>query len=127
MAIRPVEFSGIVQRSQDMSALKQNEDNKPMVQQQNVQTQFAKETIHHMHQVNHANDSDNDRFQHCIRILCQYPHFFIGFLIQGTFHNLHGLFNGMINDLVYHIVYLHLSIIQIPFQRTSGKYPKDSG
>ncbi len=59
MAIRPVEFSGIVQRSQDMSALKQNEDNKPMVQQQNVQTQFAKETIHHMHQVNHANDSDN--------------------------------------------------------------------
>ena len=30
-----------------------------MLQQQNVQTQFAKETIHHMQQVNHANDSDN--------------------------------------------------------------------
>ena len=59
MAIRPVEFSGIVQRSQDMSTLKQNEDNKPMLQQQNVQSQFAKETIQHMHQVNHANDSDN--------------------------------------------------------------------
>lgn len=59
MAIRPVEFSGIVQRSQDMSTLKQNEDNKPMLQQQNVQTQFAKDTVHHMHQVNHANDSDN--------------------------------------------------------------------
>ena len=61
MAIRPVEFSGIVQRTQDVSALKQNEDNKPMLQQQNVQTQFAKETIHHMHQVNHANDSDNPK------------------------------------------------------------------
>lgn len=59
MSIRPVEFSGVVQRSQDVSALKQNEDNKSMLQQQNVQTQFAKETIHHMQQVNHANDSDN--------------------------------------------------------------------
>ena len=59
MSIRPVEFSGVVQRSQDMSTVKQNEDNKPMLQQQNVQTQFAKETIHHMQQVNHANDSDN--------------------------------------------------------------------
>ena len=47
MSIRPVEFSGVVQRSQDMSTLKQNEDNKPMLQQQNV------------HQVNQANDSDN--------------------------------------------------------------------
>lgn len=59
MSIRPVEFSGVLQRSQDVSTVKQNEDNKPMLQQQNVQTQFAKETIHHMQQVNHANDSDN--------------------------------------------------------------------
>ena len=27
MSIRPVEFSGVVQRSQDISSLKQNEDN----------------------------------------------------------------------------------------------------
>lgn len=59
MSIRPVEFNGVVQRSQDMSTLKQNEDNKPMQQQQNVQTQFAKETLRHMHQVHQANDSDN--------------------------------------------------------------------
>lgn len=59
MSIRPVEFHGIVQRSQDVSTLKQNEDNKPMLQQQNVQTQFAKDTMQHMHQVNQANDSDN--------------------------------------------------------------------
>lgn len=59
MSIRPVEFHGVVQRSQDVSALKQNEDNKPMLQQQNVQTQFAKETMQHLRQVNQANDSDN--------------------------------------------------------------------
>ncbi len=59
MSIRPVEFHGVVQRSQDVSALKQNEDNRPMLQQQNVQTQFAKETMRHMRQVNQANDSDN--------------------------------------------------------------------
>ena len=59
MSIRPVEFNGVVQRSQDVSTLKQNEDNKTMLQQQNVQTQFSKETMQHMQQVNHANDSDN--------------------------------------------------------------------
>ncbi|MEY8515379.1 hypothetical protein AALC25_00355 [Lachnospiraceae bacterium 29-84] len=61
MSIRPVEFSGVVQRSQDMSAVKQNEDNKPMLQQHNVQTHFSKETQHHMQQVNHAHDSDNPK------------------------------------------------------------------
>ena len=61
MSIRPVEFSGVVQRSQDVSTLKQNEDNKAMLQQQNVQTQFAKDTVHHMKQVNHANDADNPK------------------------------------------------------------------
>jgi len=59
MSIRPVEFSGVVQRSQDVSTVKQQEDNKSMLQQQNVQTQFSKETVHHMRQVTHANDSDN--------------------------------------------------------------------
>lgn len=61
MSIRPVEFSGVVQRSQDVSTVKQNEDNKSMLQQQNVQTQFAKDTTHHMQQVTHANDSDNSQ------------------------------------------------------------------
>ncbi|MCI8483588.1 MAG: hypothetical protein HFH41_04525 [Lachnospiraceae bacterium] len=59
MSIRPVEFSGVVQRSQDVSTVKHNEDNKSALQQQNVQVQFSKETMHHMQQVTHANDSDN--------------------------------------------------------------------
>ena len=56
MSIRPVEFSGVVQRSQDISAVKQQEDNKAALQQQNMQTHFSKETSQHMQQVNHADD-----------------------------------------------------------------------
>ena len=43
MSIRPVEFNGMIQRTQDVSTLKQNEDNKPFMEQQNIQTQFSKE------------------------------------------------------------------------------------
>ncbi|MCI9137512.1 MAG: hypothetical protein HFH48_08105 [Lachnospiraceae bacterium] len=59
MSIRPVEFSGVVQRSQDVSTVKQNEDNKSMLQQQNIQTQFTKDTMQHLHTVRHADDSEN--------------------------------------------------------------------
>lgn len=30
MSIRPIDFNGMVQRTQDVSTLKQNEDNKPV-------------------------------------------------------------------------------------------------
>lgn len=61
MSIRPVDFNGMIQRTQDVSAMKQNEDNKPLLQQQNIQTQFSKETVHHLKQVNHANDAENQQ------------------------------------------------------------------
>lgn len=59
MSIRPVDFNGMIQRTQDVSTLKQNEDNKPMMDQQNIQTQFSKETVRHMQQVTHADDAQN--------------------------------------------------------------------
>lgn len=59
MSIRPVDFNGMIQRTQDVSTLKQNEDNKPVLQQQNIQAQFSKETIRHMQQVTHAEDAEN--------------------------------------------------------------------
>lgn len=43
MIIRPVEVQGIVQRSQDMGQLKQNEDIKGYVDQSNIQTVVQKE------------------------------------------------------------------------------------
>ena len=44
MSIRPVDFNGMVQRTQDVSTLKQNEDNKPVFQQQVLGTKLEKET-----------------------------------------------------------------------------------
>lgn len=61
MSIRPVELSGILQRTQDVSTVKQNEDNKPALQQQNVQTQFSKETVRQLQTVHHADDADNQQ------------------------------------------------------------------
>ena len=40
MAIRPVELQGVVQRSQDMSQIKQNQDIKPQTDQSNIQIQI---------------------------------------------------------------------------------------
>lgn len=61
MSIRPVELNGMLQRSQDVGSLKQNEDNKPTLQQQNVQTQFSKDTVRQMQTVHHADDADNQQ------------------------------------------------------------------
>ncbi len=36
MSIRPVDFNGMIQRTQDVSTLKQNEDNRPVVEQQTI-------------------------------------------------------------------------------------------
>lgn len=61
MSIRPIEFNGTIQRTQDVGTLKQNEDNKPLLEQQNIQTQFSKETVRHMQQVTHADDAENQQ------------------------------------------------------------------
>lgn len=44
MSIKPVHFNGMMQRSQDVSAVKHNEDQKPVIQQENIQTSFQKKT-----------------------------------------------------------------------------------
>ncbi len=43
MAISPLELNGTIQRTQDMSTLKQNEDNKATLDQSNFQQRFDKE------------------------------------------------------------------------------------
>ena len=48
--IRPVELHGMVQRTQDISTLKQNENNKPMFDQQALQVKHEKETMHQAQQ-----------------------------------------------------------------------------
>ena len=36
MSVRPVDFNGMIQRTQDVSTLKQNEDNRPVGEQQTI-------------------------------------------------------------------------------------------
>lgn len=59
MSIRPVDFNGMVQRTQDVSTLKQNEDNKPVFQQHVLGAKLQKDTQHQLQQVNHGDDAEN--------------------------------------------------------------------
>ena len=43
MSIRPVDFNGMIQRTQDVGNLKQNEDSRPAVQQQNIEIKQEKQ------------------------------------------------------------------------------------
>lgn len=64
MSIRPVDFNGMIQRTQDMSTLKQNEDNKPFVEQQMLYSQETKKLEHQLHRVNQAQEKENDTFRY---------------------------------------------------------------
>ncbi len=55
MTIRPVDFSGMIQRTDDVGAIKYHEDAKPTVDQQNIQTQMLKKEDEVRHQVNESN------------------------------------------------------------------------
>lgn len=59
MSIRPIDFNGMVQRTQDVSTVKQNEDNRPNLQQQVLSTQIQKDTDQNLHQVNQSEDAQN--------------------------------------------------------------------
>ena len=56
MSIRPVDFNGMIQRTQDVSTLKQNEDNRPVVEQQTIFSQEMKKVEQNLHQVVHARE-----------------------------------------------------------------------
>ena len=58
MAIRPVELQGVVQRSQDMSQIKQNQDIKPQTDQSNIQIQIHHEVKQNSQQVTKFENSE---------------------------------------------------------------------
>ena len=64
MPIRPVDLNGMVQRSQDVGTLKQQEDAKPMVDQQNIQTHFGKQGEQKLKQVVHADDANEQEYRY---------------------------------------------------------------
>lgn len=59
MSIRPIDFNGMVQRTQDVSTMKQNADNKPVFEQQVLVNKMQKDTQLNMKQVNHGEDAQN--------------------------------------------------------------------
>lgn len=59
MSIGPVTIHGVIQRADDVGALKHQEDMKPMVDQQNIQAQMKNEQMRNLQQVRHADDSQN--------------------------------------------------------------------
>lgn len=61
MSVGPVTLNGIVPRTQDMSMIKHQEDNKPLVEQHNIQTQQKMQEERQLKQVNHADDASEHK------------------------------------------------------------------
>ncbi len=59
MAIGSISLQGQVTRAQDFSSIKQNEDNKVVVDQGNFQSHFNKEVKQNMSRVHQSDDTEN--------------------------------------------------------------------
>lgn len=60
MSIRPVDFGGMIQRTDDVGAIKHHEDQKAHVDQQHIQVQVRHEVEQRAKQVQQADDSEMD-------------------------------------------------------------------
>lgn len=58
MSVRPVEFNGLMQRSQDVSSVKHQQDNRPVVEQQVIGHQEEKKQDAKMHKVSQSEKKD---------------------------------------------------------------------
>ncbi|MBR1391982.1 MAG: hypothetical protein IJ567_11205 [Lachnospiraceae bacterium] len=58
MSIRPVDFNGMIQRTQDVGTIKQQEDHKPLIDQQNIQIEVEREEYRHSEQVQSKDNAD---------------------------------------------------------------------
>lgn len=64
MSITPVVLNGMTQRTQDISNLKQQEDNRPVVQQHNLNVQQEKQTDKLTHQVRNPEEKENEGYRY---------------------------------------------------------------
>lgn len=67
MAIRPVDLSGMIQRTQDVSNIKQHEENKPFVEQHNISVQQQKQEENLPHQVQETEKKENEGYRYDAR------------------------------------------------------------
>lgn len=64
MAIGPIEITGMVTRSQDISLFKQSEDNKPVIDQSNIQVNVQKKVQDQNKQVTNADDAEYHEYRY---------------------------------------------------------------
>lgn len=64
MTIRPVDINGMIQRTQDVGTLKQQQDAKPMVDQQNIQTLVVREEERVATQVTETEEANQEDFRY---------------------------------------------------------------
>ena len=62
MAIGSISLQGQVTRAQDFSTIKQNEDNKVVVDQGNFQSHFNKEVKQNLSRVHQSDDTENPKY-----------------------------------------------------------------
>ncbi len=60
MTISRIELQGQVTRAQDFTAVKQNQDNKGLIDQSNIQTQFDRNVEDKLHQVGQGERIENE-------------------------------------------------------------------
>ncbi|MCI8391138.1 MAG: hypothetical protein HFI35_10765 [Roseburia sp.] len=64
MSIRPVVTNGMIQRTQDVGIIKQQEDDKPVVQQHHLSIRQEKQEDQLTHQVQQANEKENEGYRY---------------------------------------------------------------
>ena len=64
MTIRPIDLNGTIQRTQDIGVLKQQEDAKPLVDQQNIQGAVVKEEKRLSSQVIETNETEKEEYRY---------------------------------------------------------------
>lgn len=64
MTIRPVDLNGMLQSTQEVSTIKSNENQKPLVQQQNIQVQFSQQEQKASSQVQQMEESRQEKFRY---------------------------------------------------------------
>jgi hypothetical protein len=63
MSVRPVEFNGMLQNQQGVSNVKQNEDQKPVLQQQQALVTVTKQEETAAHQVVNKDDPEREQYR----------------------------------------------------------------
>lgn len=64
MSVSPVSLNGMIQRANDVSVIKQNEDTRPELEQHNIQTQQVKQAHELTHKVIRPNQKETPQKQY---------------------------------------------------------------